>query len=351
MQISFSVAELATIVGAQQIKGGTAHTVTGIASLKDAGEGDLSFLGSPKYRSDVQTTRASVVLLPLDFEEMPAEDQVFMLVEQPSAALALVCARIEQALWPKPEPGIHPSAIVSPSAKVEPSASIGPLCVIEDGASIGAGTHLQAQVFVGREAVVAADCWLAAGVHIASSCQIGERVRIHGGVIVGSDGFGYEVVEGKHTKIPQVGIVEVQADVEIGANATLDRARFSKTVIGQGTKIDNQVQIAHNVIVGQHCILCAQVGIAGSTELENYVVLGGQVGVAGHLSIAQGVQVGGKGGIAGSLKEAGVYMGNPAMPYQLERRIIVLQRRLPDLFKKVDGIAKELESLKKASAE
>lgn len=351
MEISFSVEELASIVNPTATKGSIDHLVTGIAALKDAEAGDLSFLGNPKYKAEVADTKASVVLLPSDFEGEPSADQVYLMVEQPSAALATICARLEQSLWPKPEPGIHESAVVDASASVDPSATVGPLCVIEAGASIGAGSHLQAQVFVGRDAVIGADCWLAAGSHLATSCSLGNRVRLHGGVVVGADGFGYEVVEGRHAKVPQVGTVEVQDDVEIGANSTLDRARFSRTVIGQGTKIDNQVQVAHNVIVGNHCILCAQVGVAGSTTMGDYVVLGGQVGVTGHIHVTGGVQVGGKGGVTHSLDKPGTYMGNPAIPHMLERRLFILYRRLPDLFKKVEGIVKELEESKKTSAD
>lgn len=350
MKISYSAEELAEIVKPQSVRGSTSYGISGIASLAEAGAGELSFLGNKKYRSTVKDSAASVVLVPLDFDESPAEDQCYFLVENPSAALATVCARIEQSLWPRPAPGVHPTAVIGEGCQIASSATIGPLCVVESGARIGEGTHLQAQVFVGREAEVGQACWLAAGAHVASYCRLGDRVRMHGGAVVGSDGFGYEVVEGRHAKVPQVGLVEIQNDVEIGANSTLDRARFSRTVIGEGTKIDNLVQVAHNVVTGKHCILCAQVGIAGSTTLADYVVLGGQVGVTGHVTIAQGVQVGGGGGVTSSLPDPGVYSGNPAMPYHLERRIIVLQRRLPELFKKVNSMLNELEELKKASA-
>lgn len=351
MEISFSVKELSAIVAAQATRGDATLTVTGIASLADAQRGDLSFLGNAKYRSAVAQCKASVVLLPPDYTEDPPAGQCHLIVENPSAALAQICARLEQALWPRPEAGIHPSAVVSATARIADTATVGPLCVIEDGVVIGDNTHLQAQVFVGRSAEIGRDCWLAAGAHVATACILRDRVRLHGGAVVGADGFGYELVDGRHAKVPQVGNVVVEDDVEIGANSTLDRARFSHTLIGAGTKIDNQVQVAHNVTVGKHCILCAQAGIAGSTVLEDYVVLGGQVGIAGHLSIAQGSQIGGKGGVTVSIKEPGkVYSGNPVMPYYLERRVAVLQRRLPDLFKSVDGMRDDLEKIKKASA-
>lgn len=352
MEISFTVTALKAIVEPQEIRGDQTLAVTRIAALGDAESGDLSFLGNPKYRAQVSESKASVLLLPTDYEDEPVEGQCFILVENPSAALAQVCARIEQSLWPRPEPGIHASAVVSASAKIADSATVGPLCVVEADTIVGENTHLQAQVFVGRGAVIGQGCWLAAGAHLATTCQLGDRVRLHGGVVVGSDGFGYEVVDGRHAKVPQVGIVVVENDVEIGANATIDRARFSRTVIGEGTKIDNQVQVAHNVIVGRHCVLCAQVGIAGSTTLEDYVVMGGQSGAAGHIRVAQGTQVAGRGGLTANITEPGkVYSGMPAMPYRLERRLVVLQRRLPDLFKKVDSLFNDLEILKKSSAD
>ncbi len=350
MDIAVGLEELQTIVGPRAVRGTITQPVTGIAALETAEAADLSFLGNPKYKSAVRTSRAGVVLLPADYDGEPAAGQCYLLVDNPSAALAAICARIEQQLWPRPAPGVHPSAVVAPDAVVAASATVGPLCVIEAGAHIGERAHLQAQVFVGREARIGADSWLGPGASVATTCEIGQRVRLHAGVVVGSDGFGYEVVDGRHAKVPQVGNVVIEDDVEIGANTTLDRARFSRTVVGQGTKIDNLVQIAHNVIIGRHCILCAQAGISGSTTLEDYVVLGGQAGIGGHITLARGTKLGGQTGVS-SDTEPGVFLtGTPAMPYMLERRIALLSRRLPDLFKQVAALAADIEALKKTSA-
>lgn len=259
-------------------------------------------------------------------------------MDNPSVALARVCARIEQSLWPKPAPGVHPTAVVAAGAKVAASATIGPLCVVESGAVVDERAHLQAQVFVGRGARVGEDCWLMPGVVVAAECELGRRVRLQPGVIVGSDGFGYEFVQGRHEKVPQVGSVLIGDDVEIGANCTLDRARFSRTVVGEGTKIDNLVQIAHNVVIGRHCLLCAQVGISGSTKLEDYVVLGGQAGLGGHITIGQGAKAGGQAGITSDVPAGTFVNGTPAIPFQLERRLAVLHQRLPELFKRVDAL-------------
>lgn len=340
MQVSFTPADLLAITQPKQTRGATTETVRGIASLGTAGPGELSFLGNPKYRGEVAATRASVVLLPPDYDGAPQANQLFLLVDHPSVALARLCSRIEQLLWPKPAPGIHPSAQVAAGAKVAASATVGPLCVVEDGAVVGERTHLQAQVFVGRGAEIGGDCWLMPGVILASECILRNRVRLQPGVVVGSDGFGYEFTGGRHEKIPQVGIVLIEDDVEVGANSTLDRARFSRTVVGEGTKIDNLVQVAHNVTIGRHVILCAQVGISGSTTIGDYAVLGGQAGIGGHISIGRKAKVGGQSAVTFNV-EPGTYVnGSPAMSYMLGQRLEVLHRRLPELFKRVDELEK-----------
>jgi UDP-3-O-[3-hydroxymyristoyl] glucosamine N-acyltransferase len=350
MQVSFSAAEIAAIIQPEGTRGATTATISGIAALSDAAPGDLSFLGNPKYKTDVATTRASVVLVPADHVGEPQRDQVFYLVRNPSIALAQICARIEQTMWPKPAAGIHRSASVDPTARVAPDATVGPQCVVEAGAEIGAGAYLQAQVFVGRNVRIGENSWMMPGTVVAAECELGKRVRVQPGVVIGSDGFGYEFVQGRHEKVPQVGAVVIGDDVEIGANTTIDRARFSRTVIGDGTKIDNLVQIAHNVVIGHHCLVCAQAGISGSATLQDYVVLGGQVGVAGHLTIGKGAKVGAQSGINGDV-EPGLFLnGTPAIAYQLERRLVVLYRRLPEIFKRVDGIETLLRDAKKSSS-
>jgi UDP-3-O-[3-hydroxymyristoyl] glucosamine N-acyltransferase len=340
MQVAYTPEELAAIVDARRIVGTADRRVTDIASLSAARPGDLSFLGNAKYRAQVAASEATVLLLPPDYVGEPRAGQVFLHVENPSVALARLCARIEQTLWPKPAPGVHPSAVVAPGAQVDATAHIGPLCVVEAGACIGAGSVLQASVFVGREAVVGAGCFIMPGCVIATTCSLGNRVRLQPGVVVGSDGFGYEFVQGRHEKVPQIGTVVIGDDVEIGANSTLDRARFSRTVVGEGTKIDNLVQIAHNVTIGKHCILCSQVGISGSTTLEDYVILGGQTGVGGHITLGKGSKAGGQAGISSDLPPGSYVNGTPAIPYMLERRIAVLQQRLPELFKRVERLEK-----------
>jgi UDP-3-O-[3-hydroxymyristoyl] glucosamine N-acyltransferase len=340
MQVAFRPEEVAAAVQSRQARGATAETIRGIAGLGDAEAGDLSFLANAKYRSEVAATRASIVLLPPDYAGEPRPGQLFLIVDNPSLALGRLCLRLEQALWPKPAPGVHPSASVAADAVIDATATVGPLCVIEAGAVVGARSHLQAQVFVGRRAAIGEDCWLMPGAILAAECTLKNRVRLQPGAVIGSDGFGYEFVAGRHEKIPQVGTVVVEDDVEIGANTTLDRSRFSHTRVGEGTKIDNLVQVGHNVVIGRHCLICAQAGIAGSTTLEDYVVLGGQVGVVGHLTVGRGVKVGAQAGISRDVAAGTAVSGTPALPHVLEQRLFVLRQRLPDLFKRVDDLEK-----------
>ena len=347
MQVSFTPTEIVEIAQPREVRGATTQLIGGVSALGTAEPGDLTFLGNSKYKSEVRLTKASVVLLPIDYKGEPQPDQMFVMVECPSAVLARVCSRIEQSLWPRPPAGIHPLASVAVSARVASSATVGPLCIVEEGAVIGERTHLQAQIFVGREATIGNDCWLMPGCVVEAECVLQNRVRLQPGVVIGSDGFGYEFIKGRHEKVPQIGNVVIEDDVEIGANSTIDRARFSRTLIGEGTKIDNLVQVAHNVVIGKHCILCAQVAIAGSSTLEDYVILGGQSAVAGHLTVGKGAKAGGQAGISGDLAPGVFVNGTPAIPYMLERRIAVLQHRLPNLFRRVDALE---EQLKKSSS-
>lgn len=350
MQLAFSAAEIAAIVQPTSVKGVTDATISGIAALGSAKAGDLSFLGNPKYKTDVAATAASIVLLPPDYVGEPLAGQQFLFVAKPSVALAKLCSRIEQLLWPKPAAGIHPTALIAAGAQIAASATVGPFCVIEQGAVIGERTYLQAYAFIGRNASIGSDCWLMPRVTVATECVLKDRVRLQAGAVVGSDGFGYEFVAGRHEKVPQVGNVVLENDVEIGANSTLDRARFSRTVIGEGTKIDNLVQIGHNVIIGKHCLICAQAGVSGSTTIEDYVVLGGQAGIAGHLTIGKGSKADGQTGVNSDLAPGSFVKGSPCMPYNAEQRFNVLKKKLPELFKRVDALETAAEDLKKSSA-
>lgn len=351
MEISLSPEQIIEITQPLERSGRTDREIRNIAPLGDAREGELTFLHEKKYRNDLEVTEASVVLVPRDCGAEPAANQLFLFFDNPSVALTRLCSHLESRLRPRPAPGVHPTAVVADGSRLPASATVGPFCVIEDGAVIGENSILEAQVFIGRGSSLGADCRLMPKVTVMDGCRLGDRVTLQAGVVVGSDGFGYTSDAAGHSKIPQVGGVVIGDDVEIGAGSTVDRARFSQTVIGEGTKIDNLVQVGHNVKIGRHCILCAQVGIAGSTTLGDFVIMGGQVGVAGHLKLGSGSQVGAQSGIGKSLEPKSYVYGSPAIPYMLRQKIIVLEQRLPDLFRRVDKIERGLEKAFEKGAE
>ena len=351
MEFRFSLDEVTEIVGEGRREGATDVAVTGIASLEVAAPGDLSFLGNRKYQKQVATCRASLILLPELYEGSPKPGQAFLFVPSPSLALAKICGRIEREHWPDPPPGIHPTALIDPAAVVDRQAHIGPYCVIGPGSSVGPGTVLEAHLCLGRDVAVGARCWLSSRVNVADGCRLGDRIRLQSGVVIGSDGYGYEPFEGKHRRLPQIGTVIIENDVDIGANTTIDRARFGVTRIGEGTKIDNLVQIAHNVAIGKHCLVVAQVGISGSTVLQDHVIVGGQAGAVGHITIGEGSMVGAQAGVTNDLAPGSKVRGTPAYPIMEAQRVEILQRRLPDLFNRVRAVEQQVGSASGRPAE
>ncbi|WP_269522545.1 UDP-3-O-(3-hydroxymyristoyl)glucosamine N-acyltransferase [Coraliomargarita parva] len=351
MAYTYTIERLLEIVGSADLQGETAAPVSGIASLLEAGSGELSFLGNPKYVQDVPQSNASVLLLPKDYEGEPKEGQLFVRLENPSFALALVCRDIEMSLLAKPEPGVHPSAVVHPSAQIADSAVVGPLCTVGEGSVVEDGVVLEAHVCVGRFAQISEGSYLFPRVVVADYCQIGARNRLLPGCVIGADGYGYAYIQGAHQRVPQIGIVETEADVDIGANTTVDRARFGSTRIGQGTKIDNQVQIGHNVRIGKHCLVVAQVGISGSASLGDLVIIGGQAGISGHLHVSDGAIIAGGSGVTRNVGAGDKVGGFPAESFMLINRIYVLQKKLPDLFKKFAQLEKTVKALAQTSSD
>lgn len=310
--------------------------LTGIADLREAGPGDLSFLGNERYEGEARSSRASVLLLPEDFPGEPGPGQVFLRVPNPSLALGRFCAEIERRFWPRPEPGIHPTAVIDRDAVVAETASVGPYCLVSAGARVGRGAVLRSHVFLGPGASVGEESRVASRVTVGEFCEVGRQCVLESGVVLGSEGFGYETSEGVHHKLPQIGRVVLGDRVEVGANTTIDRARFGETRVGQGTKIDNLVQIGHNVRIGEHCLIVAQVGISGSTTVEDYVIIGGQTGLVGHIHIGRGVRIGAQSGVSKSIPAGQFVRGVPAMEAWAHQRLLALQRRLPQLFAKVE---------------
>jgi UDP-3-O-[3-hydroxymyristoyl] glucosamine N-acyltransferase len=281
------------------------RVVRGVATLQDATSDHISFLGNPIYAPQLQTTKAGLVLVPNDID---GGDARFIRVSKPHAALAKVLTR-----WfdtPGLPSGISPLASISPTAIIGSNVTIGAFVSIGDEVTIGDGTTIYPNV------------------SIYHRCKIGRRCILHSGVVIGADGFGFATEDGRHHKIPQIGIVRIEDDVEIGANSAVDRAALGETVIGEGTKIDNLVQIGHNVRIGKHCLLVSQVGIAGSTELGDYVVAAGQSGISGHLKIGSGAQIGAAAVVLHDVPDGAKVVGNPAIPFREYARRDVLLRRL-----------------------
>ncbi len=312
-------------------------TISGVATLAEAKEGDLSFFNNLKYKDDLLKSKASVLLLPKDSKDQPNKGQTYIFVEDPSFILAKVCRELELSLVAKPEPGIHPSAVVHPSAHVSAQAYVGPLCCVEANAVVGEAV-LVSHVSIGAYAKVGDGSILFPKVSVGAYCVIGSRNRLSEGCVVGSDGYGYAQINGRHERIPQIGHVKTESDVDIGANATIDRARLGVTLIGEGSKIDNLVQIAHNVQVGKYCLLVSQTGISGSTTIGDNVIFAGKSGAAGHLEIGANSVIGPMTAVLRSIKSGSKVMGVPAISNVLYWRLNSLNEKLPELFKRFKDI-------------
>jgi UDP-3-O-[3-hydroxymyristoyl] glucosamine N-acyltransferase len=331
--------EVATIVGGTVVSGELSLCLTGFSSISDAEDGDITFLGNPRYAPALKKTRASAVLVDEQFRDIPPRLAAIR-VANPTLKFSLII----QKFGPSTRlftPGVHPTAVISPTAKLDVTkVAVGAHAVIEDEAVIGPGTSIGAGACIERMVHLGTNCVIHSNAVIKERCILGDRVIIHSGAAIGTDGFGYEFQDGRHLKIDQVGIVQIDDDVEIGSCTTIDRARFGRTHIGEGTKIDNLVQIGHNCVIGKHCILCAQVGISGSTRLGDHVVMAGQVGVAGHLTIGDKVTFLAKSGVTKDHLEPGAYTGYPARPLLEGRRMLTYPGRVPQLLDRI----KELEA-------
>jgi len=337
---------LTELVAGNLVQGDAAGLITGLNSLSEATESDISFLGNPRYAPQLKTTKASAILVAQDFaDELP--NKALIKVANPTLAFSAVIQFFGPEVRPF-VPGVHPTAVIADSARLDRTqVYVGPHAVIEDEVEIGPGSAIHAGAYLGHGSLLGNGCIIHANAVIKERCVLGHRVTIHSGSIIGSDGFGYETVKGQHIKIEQVGIVQLDDDVEIGSCTTIDRARFGKTHIGEGTKIDNLVQIAHNVSTGRGCILVSQVGVSGSTRLGNYVVMGGQVGVAGHLEIGDQVTFMAKSGVTKSIQEPGAYTGYPARPLIEGRRMMMYPGRVPELMDRVKDLEKKLAEMEK----
>jgi UDP-3-O-[3-hydroxymyristoyl] glucosamine N-acyltransferase len=318
-------------------------TIAGLAGIKEAQEGDLTFLANSKYLSLVKETRAAAIIVPRD---IVINGIAQIRTDNPSLAFAKAVSLFlpDQK---HPIKGIHQTAVIAPGAHLGHNVAIGPYTIVESEAVIGDHTLIYGGCYIGQQTSIGANSLIYPNVVIRERVTIGNQVIIHSGAVIGCDGFGFVNNNGIHEKIPQLGTVCIEDDVEIGANVTIDRARFDKTFIGSGTKIDNLVQIAHNVKIGQHCIIVAQVGISGSSTLQDRVVLAGQVGVAGHLTIGEGAVVASQSGVPNDIPPYTTVWGYPAKPHMHAKRVNACVQHLPEYVKIIRDLKSRVAELER----
>lgn len=330
-----------------EIEGNPEVKVNTIAKIEEGHEGALSFLANPKYEHYIYTTGSSIVLVNKSFVPSGKISATLIKVENAYESFASLLRMVDQARPRKK--GIHPTAVIEPGAKIGADVYIGPYAYIGDNCQIGDGCSLYPNVYVGDNTKIGSRSVLYPGVKVYHECILGEGCIIHAGTVIGSDGFGFAPQsENEYMKIPQLGNVILEDNVEIGANVTIDRATMGSTVIRKGVKLDNLIQIGHNVEVGENTVMAAQTGIAGSTKIGKNCMFGGQVGIAGHIKIAAGSKVGAQAGILGDVKDENTaIIGSPAFEIKQFMKSSVIFRRLPDLKVKIDNLEKEIETLKK----
>jgi len=332
--MSFTASEIAEKVDGEVV-GNQATTISGFAKADSANSGDLTFAENEAFFTLADKSQASAILAPAGFH---SNNKTVIQVKDARVAFARVLPLFfnEKSF----KPAIHPTAIVAGSAKISDTAYIGANCIIDEGSTIGSSSVIQANCTIGENAKIGENVRLFPSVNIYHDCNLGNNIRVHSGTTIGSDGFGYVFDKDHHRKVLQIGGVIIEDDVEIGANCTIDRGALGDTVIGRGTKIDNLVQVGHNVVIGEHCIIVAQNAIGGSSDIGAFSVLAGQVGVAGHLKIGPKSIIAAKSGVITDLDGDNQYMGFPAIPAQEAKRQIVATKNLPKLSKRVTKIEK-----------
>jgi len=335
-----TLGEIAKLVEGEVV-GDSNVVVTGICGIKEAQDGDLTFIANPKYLSLMENTKASAIITSFDVEEAP---KPIIKTKNPSLAFAKMVSLMAPNQVIHPE-GIDDRAVIGKNVKLGKNVAVQAYAIIEDEASIGDNSIIYAGVYIGHHARIGEDVLIYPNVAIRERVEIGNRVIIHSGTVIGSDGFGFATVKGLHHKIPQIGTVEIEDDVEIGSNVTIDRARFGKTKICQGTKIDNLVQIAHNVNIGKNCIVVAQTGISGSTKIGERVTFAGQSGIVGHIEIGDDAVIAAQAGVTKSVPKNICVSGYPAKPHHIAKRVNALIQRLPKLFSTINELKKRIEEL------
>jgi len=324
-----------------EVVGDSSIQLAGIASVDSARAGDLTFAETEAHFATAERSQAAAILVTGTFVSAGK-----VLIRVANARVAV--ARLLPVFFPaeSPPPGIDPGATIDSSAQIDPSAHVGPFCVVGPGARVGARSVLMAGNHVGRDCRIGDDCCLFPNVVVYARSQIGHRVTVHAGTVIGSDGYSYVFDEGRHRKMLQVGNVVIGDDVEIGANAAIDRGALGSTTIGEGTKIDNLVHVAHNVVIGRHCLIMGQVGFAGSTRLGDYCVIASQSGVAGHLTLGNQATVGAKSGVMRDIPDRGTVLGIPAMPDKQAKRQWIGIQQLPEMIRRMRELEKQVGELR-----
>jgi UDP-3-O-[3-hydroxymyristoyl] glucosamine N-acyltransferase len=342
--IRFTASQLAEMLGAE-IRGDAARLVTGVATLHQAGESDLSWVGDKKHAALAEQSPAGIILFPKELP--PPAGRTLLLHADPDMAIVTLLRQIGPRA-PQAPAGVHPTALVHPSTRLGESAAIGPYVIVEEGAEIGARTQLHAGVFVGPHSRIGEDCVVWMNTVIRERITIGNQVIIHPNCTIGADGYGYLQRGGVHVRIPQIGTVLIENEVEIGAGCTIDRARTGATVVGRGTKIDNLVQIGHNVQIGKGCIIIAQCGLSGSTTLGDYAMLGGQVGLADHVRVGSGAMLAAQSGLMRDVPDGAQVVGTPALPRRQFFRQFSILESLPELARTVRQLENRISQLESA---
>ena len=342
--MEFTAKQIATFIQGD-IVGDENATVHTFAKIEEGVPGALSFLSNPKYTPYIYETQSSIVLVNRDFVPEQEVKATLIKVDNAYESLAKLMTLYEQS-HPK-RTGIDPLAYVAPTARVGKDVYLAPFACVGDGAEIGDGTELHPHATVGRNAKVGAGCILYPHATVYHDCRVGNRCILHAGCVIGADGFGFAPTPDGYEKIPQIGIVVVEDDVEIGANTCVDRATMGATLIHRGVKLDNLIQIAHNDEIGAHTVMASQVGIAGSTKVGEWCMFGGQVGIAGHIRIGNKVNLGAQSGVPGNIKDGQQLIGTPPMEIKPYFKAQAVFRRLPEMYAELNALRKEIEELKK----
>lgn len=343
--MTFSAAQIAMLIDGK-VEGNANETVNAFAKIEEAKKGELCFLSNLKYEDYLYTTAASVVIVNESLELKKSVDTTLIRVKDAYSAFAILLTKY-QDLQTQQLQGIQEPSFIAPTAKIGKNVFIAAFCYIGDNVTIGDNVKLFAGVVLSNNVVLGNNCILHAGVKVYNDCVLGKNVIIHAGTVIGSDGFGFApLADGTFKKIPQIGNVIIEDDVEIGANSTIDRATMGSTIIKQGSKLDNLIQVGHNAEVGSNCVIAAQTGISGSSKLGNQLMIGGQTGIAGHISIADGTKINGQSGVNKSITKPNTTVtGTPAYDYVAALRSQTLSRNLPALEKRIKELEKAIELL------